>query len=542
MKKAVPPTSWHAAGARWFALPAAFALVLAALLWAGDPRTASLVRNTLWLAGWTCAGSVPLGTALALLLARTDLPGRRAGWALVGLMLFMPLYLQAAAWMSGFGLQGWFPAVTGGPVLLDGWTGAVWIHAVAAVPWVTAIVGVALVRVEPELEEAALLDTGPLTVVARVTLPAVLPAVGLAAVWVAVQAAGEMTVTDLFAVRTYAEELYTRTAVGIEPGEGPLGVLPGAMLTALVVTGGLVLSARAAPQGGPLSVRTSRVFALGAWRWPLVALAVAVGLLLVGVPWGSLLLKAGIVVEQVGEARVRSWSAGKLAGMVLAAPGEHGREIGWSALIGGVSATLAVVAAVGLAWPARRGGVWAWPAWGATALSLAVPGPLMGLAAIAMLNRPELPLLAYLYDNSILPPVLVLALRALGPATLAAWHGLASVPAELLDAAAVDGAGPLRRLLGVVLPMRRRTLAVAWLVALAVTQADLAASILVVPPGVTTLAIHIFQLVHYGVEDQVAAICLALAAITAALAGGVAMLVRRPLRPSARPAGPSEVE
>jgi iron(III) transport system permease protein len=77
------------------------------------------------------------------------------------------------------------------------------------------------------------------------------------------------------------------------------------------------------------------------------------------------------------------------------------------------------------------------------------------------------------------------------------------------------------------LRVRWRALALAWLLAMVVAVGDLAASILVVPPGVTTLSIRIFGLLHYGVEDQVAGICLALAV----LVGGVLIvsiwLVRR---------------
>jgi iron(III) transport system permease protein len=107
------------------------------------------------------------------------------------------------------------------------------------------------------------------------------------------------------------------------------------------------------------------------------------------------------------------------------------------------------------------------------------------------------------------------------------WFALRSVPGEVLDAAAVDGAGPWSRLLRIALPMRRPAVGVAWLVALAVALGDLAASILVVPPGVTTLSIRIFGLLHYGVEDQVAGICLALVALFAAVAAAAVHLLRR---------------
>ena len=111
-----------------------------------DGRTWTLLLNTLLLAAGTCAISLPLGTALAWLLARTDLPGRRLGMILLGLMLFVPLYLQTAAWQAGFGVQGWFTLAAGVPAWLDGFRGAIWVHAMAAVPWVVLIVGVGVLN------------------------------------------------------------------------------------------------------------------------------------------------------------------------------------------------------------------------------------------------------------------------------------------------------------------------------------------------------------------------------------------------------------
>ena len=107
--------------------------------------------------------------------------------------------------------------------LLSGWRGAVWVHALAAIPWVALIVGMALRFVEPELEEAAMLDASAWQVLRRVTLRRVLPAIGVAVVWVAVGVATEMTVTDIFqtpgnGLRTYAEEIYTQFALGTEAG------------------------------------------------------------------------------------------------------------------------------------------------------------------------------------------------------------------------------------------------------------------------------------------------------------------------------------
>ena len=183
--------------------------------------------------------------------------------------------------------------------------------------------------------------------------------------------------------------------------------------------------------------------------------------------------------------------------------------------------------AIPLAWFARRSSWRAMPLVAVTAVCLAVPGPVLGLAVIWLLNRPDCPWLLFLYDRSILAPWLALFVRGLPAAALILWHALGTVPGELLESAAVDGAGPITRLWRIALGSRRPAVAVAFLAALAVGLGDLAASILVEPPGVKTLSIQVFNLLHYGVEDQVAGVCLALIILFGWLAWAVAYLAGR---------------
>jgi iron(III) transport system permease protein len=164
-------------------------------------------------------------------------------------------------------------------------------------------------------------------------------------------------------------------------------------------------------------------------------------------------------------------------------------------------------------------------------LCLTVPGPLLGVATIRLLNRPPdspLAALAWLYDSNF-APWLVQMLRALPLATLIMWPAFASVPQVMLDTAATDGTGWWGRLLRIALPQRWPAAAAAWLVGFAVALGELAATILVMPPqrGATALSIQIFQLLHYGVDDRVAAICLVTVFAVAALTGIAATLLKR---------------
>src|SRR5690606_27384103 len=71
------------------------ALVPAAILlvWAGGHML--VVQNTCWLVVGTLALALPIGSLLAFLLSRTDLPGRRLFGLLLVVLVFLPLYLQA---------------------------------------------------------------------------------------------------------------------------------------------------------------------------------------------------------------------------------------------------------------------------------------------------------------------------------------------------------------------------------------------------------------------------------------------------------------
>lgn len=508
-----------------------------------EPRFAQLTWNTLRLVGMVCLLTVPAGSLLAFLCQRTDLPGRRTIAFALGLALFIPLYLQAAAWQAGFGWDGWYTVLAGSqsrpapglgsadrlswaPIatgaLVEGWRGAVLVHCAFALPWVVLIVGLGLRQVEGELEETALLDTTPWGVFVNVTLRRALPAIIVAALWVAISTAGEMTVTDLFQVRTYAEEVYTDFTLGTPPGQVAVHALPGVVGAAWGVLAGLLAASYVAPRRAAVSLRARLIFPLGGWRWPLAALVALLVCVVVAVPLASLIYKAGGTATLIDGARVRGWSATKLATLVIEAPSRFGDEMVWSGLLSALTATAAVAAGLSLAWPARRGGWAALPALAVCGLGVALPGPLLGLAIIELLNQPQASWLTTLYDRTLFAPWLALFVRTTPWATLILWSALRSVPQEMLEAAELDGAGAWSRLWRIALPQRLPAIALAWLVSALIALGDLAATILVLPPGVMTLSNRIFERLHYGAEDQVAGLCL----LMIASLGGAGLAVR----------------
>jgi iron(III) transport system permease protein len=518
-------------------LPTVFAILVLADAWAvSDARSRGLVVNTFWLVATTLAISVPIGTALAVALTRTDAWLRRTVAVAIGIMLVVPLYLDAAAWDAGFGDAGWFTVITAKPYavgLLSGWRGAMWVHALAAIPWVALIVGMALRFVEPELEEAALLDASAWQVLRRVTLRRVLPAIGVAVVWVAVGVATEMTVTDIFqtpgnGLRTYAEEIYTQFALSTEAGPPVAAV--GIGVTACLAACGLMLCLAAATWTPP-TARAPVVFRLGRWRG-MVSLALLLSAAAIfGVPLISLITKAGVTVQHTAEGYTRHWSLAGCLKIVAESPERFRWEILWSALMASVAASMVLAAALPIGWLARRrdelGLVGKIAAISLAAAALAVPGPLVGIGLISLFNHPDAGFLNFLYDHTIVVAAIAQAVRAFPLGMLIVWHALNTMPGDLLEAAELDGAGTWTRTVRIVLPLRWPALALAWLATFVVAIGELSATILVVPAGVATLGVRISQLLHFNNQDKLAGLCLILMAAAAMLAGGLVVLAAR---------------
>jgi ABC-type spermidine/putrescine transport system permease subunit II len=89
---------------------------------------------------------------------------------------------------------------------------------------------------------------------------------------------------------------------------------------------------------------------------------------------------------------------------------------------------------------------------------------------------------------------------------LAATTQTVSVSQE--EAAAVSGAGWLRTMCGIVLPQLRVGIAAAWVVAFVLAFGELGASILVAPPGESTLPIRIYTIIANTPSSNVAMLAL----------------------------------
>lgn len=475
-----------------------------------DSRVWQLFGITAKLALASLLIAAPPALWLGFLLGHRRVCGTRFWETCLVVLLFMPLYVQVAGWEAGFGRGGWYSTLIAQKLsapLLDGFWGAAWVHAMAAIPWMFWFVRLGFASVSAELDDATKLDGSRWQFFHRVAVPLALPAIVAAVLFLLVTVATEITVTDVYQVRTYAEELYNGFVLGTDFGDLPLRAAPIMIAMWVLVGCGAAICRLFFPTVLRTSSQRPRVRSQSFDWVSTVVVAATVAVLLV-VPVCNLLYQAGIEVRQSGMQRERIWSVSKLLQILIDSPVRFRQELAWTAILAQLSALAAVGTALLLTLWGLRGKVRAWIFAILAIFAYSLPGPFIGFGIIRLLNRPESEFSSWLYDNTIFAPWLALTVRAFPFAYLILWFGLRRIPTQLYESSQIDGASSWSSTVWVLLPQLMPSLLCAGLATLAIAAADLSACVLVIPPGVTTVSSRIFNLVHYGAEDSLAGLCL----------------------------------
>jgi iron(III) transport system permease protein len=468
-----------------------------------SPRLWKLLGISLLRAAAVTGAALAVGVPLGLVVARTDAPGRLTAFAFHVLPGLLPPYLLALGWFHLFGRSGILGSEATAK-LLFGEVGAVAVLALAFAPLATALTALGAWGMDGALEDAARVAAPPARVLLRIVLPAAAPGISLAALLIFVLAVSELGVPVFLRVDAYPAAVFARLG-GIEyaPGEAVALVLPllGLALALLAVERRLVASRDYAVLGLRGAARSP--LPLGRWR-AAAAGGCAVAVVLAAAPLVALAVRAA---RGRGFAELPYWVGGSLGASVVAAA---------------VAATAILMVGLPLAHALVRARPAARLADALAILAFVTPSTVLGVGLIQTWNRAAT---AWVYGS--------LAIVIVGFAARYAAVGLrtcASVLAQgsprLEESAAVLGAGYLRRLAQLLVPLHARGLAAAWLLALVFCLRDLESAILVYPAGRDPLTVRIFTLEANGPEPVVAALaCMHVSLIAVALAG-LGLLVR----------------
>ena len=187
------------------------------------PEEWTAVRLSLIVATTAMLASLPLGLAIAWLLARGRFWGKSLLDAVIHLPLILPPVVTGYLLLIGFGRRGpigqflydWF-----GIVLSFRWTGAALACAVMGFPLMVRAIRLSIEAIDRKLEDAAgTLGAGPFWVFLTVTLPLALPGILAGMILCFAKAMGEFGATITFVsnipgeTQTLPSAIYTFTQV-----------------------------------------------------------------------------------------------------------------------------------------------------------------------------------------------------------------------------------------------------------------------------------------------------------------------------------------
>jgi iron(III) transport system permease protein len=459
-----------------------------------DARQRGLLYNTALLGIGTALLATAIGAPLGIALARITLPRKALLRLALAAPVLLPPYIAALAWTYFGSSRGWLTALTGSD-LLSAWTyslpAAVVVLSVVFYPVSMVATEVAMRRIDGRLEEAALMVAPPGRVLRRITLPLAAPSVTAAALMIFVLAISEFGVPGLLQVRVYTTEVFTAFAALYDFGRAILLTVPLLLLC-------MIVAAVAAALLGERLVTTRRSGGTGPAQfdeWRRSASIAAIAVLAV-----ALVLPLAILIREALDAR-SLW-------MVLAG---SARAIVNSLVLATIGATAVVGVAVWLGYARARAGRGIGQAADILFIVLfAVPSTIVGVGLIGLWNRPGLLGAVYGTDAMLLLGYLA---RFVPIAALALAASTRYVPVSHEEASSVSGARWIRTMARIVLPQIRLALAASWVIVFVLAFGELGVSVLVAPPGETTLPIRIYTIIANTPPSHVAALALLQAAV-----------------------------
>jgi iron(III) transport system permease protein len=473
-----------------------------------------MMVNSLVFALGSTTISVALGTVLAYLIVRTDVPFKALMMAASLIPLILPGILHTIAWIflasPRVGLYNKLlePILGPGTVNVFSLGGMIVVEGLHLAPLVFLLMVAAFRSMDPALEESALMSGARLvTVVRRITLPLVRPALYAAVLIMAVRTLEAFEVPALLGIPeglwVFTSRIW-RVLGSYPPKYGQAGAYA---MTLLVLTSiGVFWHSRLSKRAKSFQTVTGKGFRprpieLGRWRWPATGMILAYFVFAVLAP----LL---ILVYASTQKFYAVPSAHTLSHMTLHNYEYTFRSSGTlvalknSFILGISAATLVMLAMAVAAWLVVRTRLRGrWLVDNLAFLPMVIPGLVMGVALLFVYLRFPLPIYGTLW-------ILLLAYftRYMPYGMRYASSSMYQISGELEESAQTSGASWWQSFRRIILPLLMPGLVAGWIYILTVSVRELSSSILLYSPGNEVLAIRIWEQYQNGQFTELAAL------------------------------------
>lgn len=456
----------------------------------------ALLANSVILACGASMVALVIGVPYAVLCEKVHFRGRSFFRLAYLLPLLIPPYMQAISWghllakngpINNFLVE--ILGLGGSPVSIYSITGAVFILGLAYFPFVTLLTMSGLRSIDKQYEEMALSQRSSFHTLSRITLPLVLPHIIAGTIFVFIFSIIDFGVPDILRVKVYPIEIFVQFSAFYNERAAILLGLPLLAITIIMISlqvwvmrGRTYVNFSNGLNGSQANFHFRNKTLAPIFCATVIALAVIV-------PVGSLLKMAGPLASyQKGLAA--SWA-----------------QIGFSFTMAVVAATIMTVIAYVIAHamvlssPKKRT-----IAEYLTQLPFAIPPILLGLALIKIWNRP---MTEWLYGSHLI--IIIGYFAHFIPFTIrVVYASLQQLNPRFEEMGSILSPSKLRVTSFITVPMIRKGLLIGFFISFILAFSELGTTLLVIPPGMSTIPIKIYNFMHYGAESMVAALCLIL--------------------------------
>jgi iron(III) transport system permease protein len=475
----------------------------------------AILGNTVMISLTKTVLSLIVASALAFLIARTDVPLRGPLEILITLPFFIPPILTAMAWgMLGSPQIGtlnllwkWLSGSETALINVYSWGGVVWHMMQYSIPFLFLLLVDAFRAIDPSLEESSRTSgAGAWKTLRKITLPLLLPILSSLFVLSFIAGLESFESPMFFGTPAGVEVITTQIFHLINRQTSPDYQAVTAMSLSIVVLMMLVIVWQRWLLGGRNFQTITgkgfrpRIVSLGAWRWPAFAFCMLFFVLTVALPVGQLML--GSIFQFVG-----FYQADMLTTQHYVSVWKNAvfwRALGNTALLGVTAATAimvlgAVVAYIGVRtqWKGRRVlELLAWLPW-------FMPGMVLGVGFLWAFSL--LPNWIHIYGTVW---ALFLAYVALGsPLAVRVMSGsFMQISQDLEECSRAHGATWNRTFWRILVALAWPSFAAGWVLSFFLVLRELSASILLYSAGSEVLSVVMMRMWMDGKAEEVSVI------------------------------------
>ena len=473
----------------------------------------SVFNTAIYSLGSACVGIV-LGTALAIIVERTNTVGRQ--FALLGaiISLAIPHVLYVVAWLLILGRTGplnqILQAISGGMLpILDVYSlwGMIFIEGVSFVPLTFLLMSSVLKSTDAAFEEASMMSgAGPISTFWNITLKMGMPGVLALLLLSFVRAFESFEVPAIVGLAGNIEVLTTNIYQSSRASSPPNFGLAGAYSIFLIVLVAILLYfynrlSRHSHKYQSITGKgyRPRVMDLGKWRYGGTALLVAILAIVIGLPILAIVyVSFQPFFSGFNAASLTRMSFKNYIGIFES--GSFRDTLVNTLILGTVTASLVVPFTALCAWLVVRRKPHAWVLDQIATAPLVFPSIVMGVAFLNVFVSAPFPLYGTLASV-----IIASAVGYLPYGMRYAYAGVLQIHNDLEEASTASGAHQARTFIKIVFPLLTASMVSCWLFVFLLAVRAMSLPLLLTGPGNSLVAVTLFDLWQNGQVTELAA-------------------------------------